>query len=83
MIYSKLKNSIDIDTGLQIGLSQVEDQLSGSGLVVDLTVTDAPIDPRLNAHSSETENQADSGERAPIVQKRITICDSAQPRYSK
>ena len=64
MIYSKLKNSIDIDTELQIGLSQVEDQLSGSGLVVDLTVTDAPIDPRLNAHSYETENQADSGEES-------------------
>ncbi len=63
-IYSKLKNSIDIDDELKAGLLQVEAQLSGSGLVVDLTVSDAPVDPRLNAHSDETENQADSGEKS-------------------
>lgn len=64
MIYSKLKNSIDIDEQLRAGLSQVEAQLSGSGLVVDLTVSDAPVDPRLNSHSDETQNQTDGGEKS-------------------
>lgn len=63
MIYSKLKNSIDIDANLLQGLDQVEAQLSGSGLVVDLTVNDAPVDPRLNSHSDEAQNQTNGSEK--------------------
>lgn len=61
LVYSKLKNSVDLGENVSEMLSKVENQLSGSGLVVDLKVTEAPSDPRLDSHAYEAQNKSDGG----------------------
>ncbi len=63
LLYSKLKNSVDLGENVTEMLSKVENQLSGSGLVVDLKITEASRDPRLDSHSYESQNESDGGDQ--------------------
>ncbi|MBI4127416.1 FecR domain-containing protein [Candidatus Peregrinibacteria bacterium] len=56
LVYSKLRNSVDLDENVSDMLNKVEDQLSGSGLVVDLEVSAAPSDHRLDAHADKAQD---------------------------
>lgn len=63
ILYEKLKNSVDIDENLRDLLLQIEEQLelSNTGLVMDIQVSSAPVDHRLNTHSDESQDEAESG----------------------
>lgn len=63
-IYSKLKDSLDLDPVLEDQLNTIEEELSssesGSGIVIDIKETPVVLD----THADETEHETDSGEES-------------------